>query len=1081
MTRTLLLLLLLALIVPSAACADLSGAKWIWHPANSDTVYFRKVVEVDRTIERMELLISADDAYEVWVNGRMFGAGSDWQKPQRYEIGRPVARENSVIAVKASNRENAAGLICSLAVHFRDGTRETIVSDESWVCASSLHKDWDALRFRPDDSWVNARVVGEYPCKPWGRIVKESWESLSARLEARRQRMAAVPVSTRTQYSAFKGEYLRPEHANMYRDYVKLNPKTGLLEYEGRVIRPFFTVYSQPRPDGGWILNIPDLDFDLLEHDFARMKQAGINVQPRFWSWAELLTSDGEWREVEKQPRGRGLPYFRYVYEIYNHFLNRAQAHGLYVNIEPSYYWGLHPDVVPPQYRGKILLYPELWDATNQAYAKILNYFSKRAVIIAVMVGEEDLHFDHCLDEPAMADRFRRNLRRQYGQVSNLQRTWGHGYDLSDHTQWKKRTIEGREVVWPEYPFVQGAFNSCLSFDVPLPLYDYCRSSDDPKSILADMPTHQRNLIREPSWVDFMETKEQILVSRLNDLAEAFRDAAPNHVLFYSNPHDFNPAWHMLHVFDRGKLKFDVIGVGQHDKDFDPPEVSHWARSREYIKNAASYGPYLGATGAYPKGFACGEGMGGRTREGTAAYYPWWLTDIVGSGGAFFQSYDWNHIAGRTFEKPTEYDENALTALGGFLEEIRNAAFTREANAPVLILRNKRAAYGMSAGYDFANSRYLASILCQLHIPFDILPDSDLASGDFEPGKVNLSKYSFIFIPAQNQLLSSGTWQMLEDWISDPRFAGRRGLCMGLYQHQDGYFNPVPPTLVHPAFERLTGTQGFSSRLSASGKVRLKYSRYFGTNARGNEQTIDFPANAEIGCFENLQGPAEKILEMDGGASVVIRNTVNANPVYLCGFYLGMAYDPVWGLEKEQEPYNALNPLYLAMLISAGVQPSFAASDNVGIYLADDSWMFLLKERFGKRTDVDIEFKGNRGAVFDGTTTVFELDGTVRVKDFSIEPYETKVLRKAAGLLLPEGAEILAVCKALGGGLEANLTGSGKVPITFELKPGTIYIAKANGELVKMFTAGPDGRHSIDFDLGSDDKPLLLTITPSER
>lgn len=932
-----------------------------------------------------------------------------------------------------------------------------------------------------------------------------NWETLRAKLAERQQKMeeALKANPPKTMFSDYKEEYVRPEYAQLYRSFVKLNAKTGLLECEGKVIRPFFTIYDQPKEDGGWILNIPDLDYDLLEQDFARMKKAGINVQPRFWNWSELLTPEGEWKEIVKQPKGHGLPYFKYVYQVYDYFLDRAQAHGLYVDIEPSYYWGLHPEVVPPEYRGKILLYGDLWDATNEAYAKILNYFNRRTVIVAVMVGEEDLEFDHCLGEPQMLEQFRRNLSRKYGSVSNLRRTWGYGYDYTSRALWTKQTVQGKEVLQPRYPFVKDPFKWINFNEVPLPILDYCRPVDDPNEMLTDKPTYQENLLKSPEWIDFLEMKEQMLISRLNGLANAFRAADPNHILYYSNPSDFNPPWHFYECFDRAKLRFDVIGVGQHDKDFEPSEVPHWASCREYVQNVASYGPYIGqASGGYPKGFACGEGMGGKTREGVADYYPWWLADIVGGGGALFHSYDWNFIAGRTYDKPTEYDENALNRLGDFLAAIQNAPFNRP-DAKVLILRNKAAALGMSAGYDFANARYLASILYQIHVPFDILPDSDVVAGDFEAGKVNINKYRFIFVPTQNQLLSSRTWQMLEDWIADPRFAGQRGLCLGLYQDQDPYFNPTKPTAIHPAFERLTGTSGFSRRMEQSGIVKLRYARFFGTSARGDEISLDFPDGAEIGCFDALPDGMEKVLELgEDGPTVLARNIVNGNPVYTCGFYLGIAYNAMWGMEKEQSPYDTLTPLYSAILTSAGIEPSVIAPDNLGVYVASDTSVILVKERFGKATDVTLDFPANRGistplagsrleagplrdrsfpgAVFGGATTACKADGSIRLKGFRIEPYGTLVLRKVGAFGLTGGKDVSWICKpSPDGGLDCTVSGKGKITATFGLKPKMIYSAWENGQLSMVFTAGAEGTHGMTFNLSA--KPLRVSVKPSKR
>ncbi len=1078
--RLLLVSLILIAVCGRGACQslgmDFNGCEWVRHP-DSGNAYFRKVVSLDRPVAAFDILITADNSFELWVNGRMIGSGNDWQSPRKFEVKAPIARANSVVAVKCADTGDAAGLICKVTARFEDGTTADIASDASWRSMVDAREGWNSLRF-DDSSWPAVKVIGGYPCEPWGRVLPESWESLRARLIERRQRMAEIIDPGRhPKYSEFKGEYVRPEYAEQYKAFVKLNPKTGLLERNRQVFRPFFTVYSQPKEGGGWILNIPEFDYDLLEKDFARMKQANINVQPRFWNWSELLNPDGTWKAVEKQPRGDRLPYFDYVYEIYDYFLDRAQAHGLYVNIEPSFYWGLHPEVVPTQYRGKIMLYDELWDAVTQAYAGIMRYFSRRTVIIAAMVGEEDLYFDTCLDDPEMLDRYRRFLKQDYGTVSNLRLVWGHGYKTDDRSQWVKKVVNGREVMWPQYPFVKSAFDSWGSFDsVCLPLFDYYHSEDPPYAPLTDLRTYQENLTRDPMWIDFGRMRESLIISRLNSLADSLRSADPNHVLYYCDPFESMPSWHSMISFDRARLRFDVIGVGQHDHEIEPSDVPHWASCREYIQNVASYGPYIGAGG--PKAFACGEGEGGKTREGIRTYYPWWLVDIVGGGGAFFQSYHWNQIAGRTYDAPDAYDSDTLDAIGGLLKQIETAPFTLNRNAEVLILRNTNAVYGMSPGYDYANTRYLANILYQLHIPFDILPDSDVSPGGFEPGKISLSKYRFIFVPAQNQMLSGRTWQMLDDWLTDPRAAGRRGLCLGLYQDQDCYFNPCTPEDVYPNFARLTGVTGFSLRMPVSGVVNLEFDRYLGKAVRGRKLALRFPENGEIGCFDTLEAPVESVLELDG-RSVAVRNDINGNPVYTCGFYLGMAYDPMWGKEVEQEPYNTLNPLYQGMLMLAGIEPSFSAPDNVGVYVSDDASTILVKERFGEASEFDLGLKQLPGAVFERTPVVHNADGSVTVKGIRVEPYGVTILRRAGGLTVSGGTDVSWEAASVSGGIDCAISGKGKVSVTFELTPKVIYSVLDDGKLVKVFTADAKGRHTMAFDLGS--KPRHIVVRENKR
>ena len=199
-----------------------------------------------------------------------------------------------------------------------------------------------------------SRSSASTPAKPWGRVIPEPWESLRDRLLERRQKMSEIIDPGRhLQFSEFKGEYVRPEYAGLYNSFIKLNAKTGLLERDKQVFRPFFTIYSQPKQGGGWIINIPEFDFDLLEKDFARMKQASINVQPRFWNWSELLNPDGTWKAVVEQPDGDTLPYFKYVYEIYDYFLDQGagarslRQHRAVVLLGPAP--RCRPDALPRQ------------------------------------------------------------------------------------------------------------------------------------------------------------------------------------------------------------------------------------------------------------------------------------------------------------------------------------------------------------------------------------------------------------------------------------------------------------------------------------------------------------------------------------------------------------------------------------------------------------------------------------------------------------------------------------------------------------------------------------------------------------
>jgi hypothetical protein len=83
-------------------------------------------VEAGKSIESARLVITADNSFEVWVNGRLAGAGGDFNQAFVLEIATLLKPGANMLAVAADNgaeTPNPAGLIGSLAIRFSDGTQ----------------------------------------------------------------------------------------------------------------------------------------------------------------------------------------------------------------------------------------------------------------------------------------------------------------------------------------------------------------------------------------------------------------------------------------------------------------------------------------------------------------------------------------------------------------------------------------------------------------------------------------------------------------------------------------------------------------------------------------------------------------------------------------------------------------------------------------------------------------------------------------------------------------------------------------------------------------------------------------------
>ncbi|HOX06695.1 MAG TPA: prepilin-type N-terminal cleavage/methylation domain-containing protein [Planctomycetota bacterium] len=110
------------------------------------------------------LYMTADNTFEVYLNGALVGSGTNWQSMQTYPLA-PQSGTN-VIAVRATNAggsANPAGLLAELNV---DGAR----SSPSWECRTTAPSDWP---FCTDSAqWGVAAVIdGNYGIAPWNNNV----------------------------------------------------------------------------------------------------------------------------------------------------------------------------------------------------------------------------------------------------------------------------------------------------------------------------------------------------------------------------------------------------------------------------------------------------------------------------------------------------------------------------------------------------------------------------------------------------------------------------------------------------------------------------------------------------------------------------------------------------------------------------------------------------------------------------------------------------------------------------------------------------------------------------------------------
>jgi hypothetical protein len=167
-------------LTPSAG-SRLGSAKWIWHKEGNPAVaapagrrYFRRVVNADAGsgIDSARLVMTADNSFECWVNGKRAGSGDNFARTYLMNIApllKPGANLIAVAAENASDKPNPAGLIASLTIKYRNGRTLEVSTDQTWESASAVQDNWTSGA-TSTGVWSSAVELGPLGMQPWGDV-----------------------------------------------------------------------------------------------------------------------------------------------------------------------------------------------------------------------------------------------------------------------------------------------------------------------------------------------------------------------------------------------------------------------------------------------------------------------------------------------------------------------------------------------------------------------------------------------------------------------------------------------------------------------------------------------------------------------------------------------------------------------------------------------------------------------------------------------------------------------------------------------------------------------------------------------
>jgi hypothetical protein len=330
----------------------------------------------------------------------------------------------------------------------------------------------------------------------------------------------------------------------------------------------------------------------------------------------------------------------------------------------------------------------------------------------------------------------------------------------------------------------------------------------------------------------------------------------------------------------------------------------------------------------------------------------------------------------------------------------------------VLVVRNTNLAHSNLSGLDYGNAMAVAEALTQLNVEFDLVMDRDLVyvGGNGRhavPGarfKTDLSAYRLVILPSVAIDFPDPVWQTLDAWLSDPAPAGKRVLALGWIGKRGPRLQPREA--FHPTLQKWLGCSDYSGTASLQGKQSLVLSD--GNQARDLE--VDFGHIPPTGLFTQGQplvvrheSAVPLVVRHESAVPLVVRHESAVPPregqtlatrinyhgsaVYAFGFPLGFAHEPLWGLAPEQQPRDAVVPLYEALAKAAKLDRPILAPHNLRVYVSQGGQMILIRERAGLKTEAEVAVRVPQGIQYPGLTLRRGQDGYTRFR-VTLEPWE---------------------------------------------------------------------------------------------
>jgi hypothetical protein len=172
---------------------------WIWNQADAanvpagETLALRKQWDLQEVPAQVHAVITCDNAYTLYVNGKRVHAGDNWEAPDVVALPqfKQGANEILIVAKNGGGGPNPAGLFFEARGQGRGGKVVSLASDATWQWSAKLPANNGKYAAQPNDWRPAAKVKGQ---EVWMSRLEGELNSLLARGQSSSQQMVRASL-----------------------------------------------------------------------------------------------------------------------------------------------------------------------------------------------------------------------------------------------------------------------------------------------------------------------------------------------------------------------------------------------------------------------------------------------------------------------------------------------------------------------------------------------------------------------------------------------------------------------------------------------------------------------------------------------------------------------------------------------------------------------------------------------------------------------------------------------------------------------------------------------------------------------